>query len=210
MCGRETWMKTIFFWLKSTLLCSQFSPRNTGNRFLGLWNSSPRPPLKKGTNDPLLIQSVTLFKRAGYLSYYWNPWLNTCDSFFCTVHKIPHQWFSFFWEMEANTCDVDPPDGSYSNLSCHAIVHKYNWFLKLSEAPNKICTADWLSATSQTDGWCTDNSHHSGSYNTSNWFWCKCLKAADQTMDHRETWTVKSKQYDKKQAERSRFVMNFR
>ena len=111
--------------------------------------------------------------------------------------------------MEANTCDVDPPDGSYSNLSCHAIVHKYNWFLKLGEAPNKICTADWLSATSQTDGWCTDNSYHSGSYNTSNWFWCKCLKAADQTMDYSETWTVKSKQYDKKQAERSRFVMNF-
>ena len=29
-------------------------------------------PLKKGTNGPLLTQSVTLFKRAGYFSFYWN------------------------------------------------------------------------------------------------------------------------------------------
>ena len=84
--------------------------------------------------------------------------------FFALCIKYHISDFLFFWEMEANTCDVDPPDGSYSYLSCHAIVHKYNWFLKLGEAPNKICTADWLSATSQTDGWCTDNSYHSGSY----------------------------------------------
>lgn len=31
-------------------------------------------PLKKGTNGPLLTQSVTLFKRAGYFSFYWNPY----------------------------------------------------------------------------------------------------------------------------------------
>ena len=91
--------------------------------------------------------------------------------------------------MEANTCDVNPPDGSYSSLSCRAIINNIMYWFLLGEAPNKICTAEWLSATSQTDGWCTDNNYHSGSYNTSNWLWCKCLKAADQTMDHSETWT---------------------
>ena len=39
--------------------------------FLG--DHTPRPPPQKGTNGPLLIQSVTLFKPAGYFNYHWNP-----------------------------------------------------------------------------------------------------------------------------------------
>ena len=51
LCGYETWMKAIFSWMKNTLFCSQFSPWNTGNGSLGLWNSKmlwgsmpPGPP----------------------------------------------------------------------------------------------------------------------------------------------------------------------
>ena len=84
--GYETWMRAIFSWMKNTLFCSQFSPWNTGNGILGLWNSkmlggehAPRVPTstptpqKKGTNGPLLIQSVTLFRTAGYFIYYCKP-----------------------------------------------------------------------------------------------------------------------------------------
>ena len=60
----------------------KFSPENAENRILRLWNfkifwgrthADPLPPKKKGTNGPLLIQSVTLFKPAGYFNSYWNP-----------------------------------------------------------------------------------------------------------------------------------------
>ena len=66
LCGNETWMEAIFSWMKNTLFCSQFSPWNTGNGMLGLWNSKmlgggehvPRvPPLppcpEKGDEWPL-------------------------------------------------------------------------------------------------------------------------------------------------------------
>ena len=43
--------ENIFSWMKNTFFCSQFSPQNTGNHILGLWNSNiflgehaPRPP----------------------------------------------------------------------------------------------------------------------------------------------------------------------
>ena len=39
----------------------------------------PQTPLKKGANGPLLIQSVTLFKPAGYFNYYWNPYMLKCS-----------------------------------------------------------------------------------------------------------------------------------
>ena len=39
LCGNETWMKAIFSWMENTLFCCQFSPWNTGNGSLGLWNS---------------------------------------------------------------------------------------------------------------------------------------------------------------------------
>ena len=39
LCGYETWMRAIFSWMENTLFCSQFSPWNTGNGSLGLWNS---------------------------------------------------------------------------------------------------------------------------------------------------------------------------
>ena len=49
LCGNETWMRAIFSWMKNTLFCSQFSPWNTGNGILGLWNSKmlwgSTPPL---------------------------------------------------------------------------------------------------------------------------------------------------------------------
>ena len=44
-------------------------------KFSGGARQSPSPPQKKGTNCPLLIQSLTLFKPAGYFNHYWNPWV---------------------------------------------------------------------------------------------------------------------------------------
>ena len=53
----------------------------------------PTPP-KKGTNGPLLIQSVTLFKPAGYFNYYWNP----CCLIFMTIDQWRQPTFpSFPW-----------------------------------------------------------------------------------------------------------------
>ena len=59
LCGYETWMKAIFPRMKNTLFCSQFSPRNTGNRILGLWNSEifwgsmpPDPPWRRELTAP--------------------------------------------------------------------------------------------------------------------------------------------------------------
>ena len=72
--------------MKNTLFCPQFSPQNAENRILGLsifkifWGStSAHPPRPSGTNMPYLIQSVTLFKHAGYFNFYWNPWLHDQD-----------------------------------------------------------------------------------------------------------------------------------
>ena len=63
--------------METFLFYTQFSPQNTGNRLLGLcnftifWGSMPPDtPWKRG----LLIQSVTLFKSAGYFNFYWNLW----------------------------------------------------------------------------------------------------------------------------------------
>ena len=79
LCGYETWMKNTFF-------CSQFSPQDTGYHILGFWNSKmfgrsmpPRSPWKKGANGPLLIQSVTRLKLAGYFNYHWNPYMLKCS-----------------------------------------------------------------------------------------------------------------------------------
>ena len=61
------WTKSnIFLSEKHTLFRSQFSPQNAGNHIVtaGLWhfNTFWRS-----------IQLVTLFKPAGYFSFYWNP-----------------------------------------------------------------------------------------------------------------------------------------
>ena len=74
-------MKTTFFWMKNTLFCPQFYTQNAGNRILGFWNfkrdilakHAHRLPKKKRANRPLLIQSDTLFKPAGFFNFYWNP-----------------------------------------------------------------------------------------------------------------------------------------
>ena len=65
--------------MENSLFYTQFSPLNAGNRLLGLctfqifWGSiPPDTPWKRG----LLIQSVTLFKSAGYFNFYWNPCLS--------------------------------------------------------------------------------------------------------------------------------------
>ena len=61
--------------MENSLLYSQFSPLNAG-RLLGLcnfkifWGSMPPDTHRKCR---LLIQSVTLFKSAGYFNFYWNP-----------------------------------------------------------------------------------------------------------------------------------------
>ena len=64
--------------METFLFHTQFSPLNAGNHYvlLGLcnfkifWGSvPPDTPWKRG----LLIQSVTLFKSAGYFNFYWNP-----------------------------------------------------------------------------------------------------------------------------------------
>ena len=67
--------------MKNTVFCPQFSPKNAENCILGLsifkifWGSTspPPPPPSSGTNMSLLIQSVTLFKPAGYFNFYGNP-----------------------------------------------------------------------------------------------------------------------------------------
>ena len=58
---RETWMKAIFSWMRNTVFCCQFSPQNTGNRFLGLWNfpkifwgARPQTPPEEGDYGPLV------------------------------------------------------------------------------------------------------------------------------------------------------------
>ena len=64
--------------MENSLFYTQFSPLNAGSRWLGLcnfkifWGSMlPDIPWKRA----LLIQSVTLFRSAGYFNFYWNPWL---------------------------------------------------------------------------------------------------------------------------------------
>ena len=81
-------------------------PRTLKITFLGLWNfkifwgstssDTPLPPpppfLKKGTNGSLLIQSVTVFKPAGFFTFNWNPWTIVCyTAIFCiaTKHSSP-------------------------------------------------------------------------------------------------------------------------
>ena len=84
LCGYETWMKAVFSWMKNTLFCLHVSPRNTGNRILGVWNSKifwggacfQTPPRRRGLTAPCWLQSVTLFKPAGYFNYHWNPWVS--------------------------------------------------------------------------------------------------------------------------------------
>ena len=112
--------------------------------------------------------------------------------------------------MEANTCDVDPPDGSYSNLSCHAIINNITDFLNWVKLLTKFALL--------TD--CQRRAKQMA---------CALTTATTQVLITLQTgsdanvlrqqikqWTtvkhelVKSMQDEKKQAERSRFVMNFR
>ena len=71
-----TWLKATFSWMKNVLFCTQFSPQNAGNHIKGfdafLMEHALNPP-RGQINAPLLIQSGTLFKPAGYFNYYWNP-----------------------------------------------------------------------------------------------------------------------------------------
>ena len=82
-----TWKLHFLEWKKCSFVL-KFSPQITETCILGLWNfkifwgrTRPDPlppPYKKGTDSALFIQSVTLFKPAGYLNFYWNPFtLNT-------------------------------------------------------------------------------------------------------------------------------------
>ena len=65
--------------MKNMPFCPQFCPRMLKIAFEGFeflkifWESippDPLPPQKKGTNSPLLIQSVTLFKTTGYFNFF--------------------------------------------------------------------------------------------------------------------------------------------
>ena len=82
---------------KHALLSSNLFPRTLKIAFKGFKISkfswlehaqTPSPPKKKGTNSSLLIQSVTLFKPAGYFSFYWNPWLFMRARFFFLWREI--------------------------------------------------------------------------------------------------------------------------
>ena len=62
--------KLYFFDWKALSCVLNLVPGTLEIAFSGFEIPAPGPPLKKGTNEPLLIQSVTLFKHAGYLNYY--------------------------------------------------------------------------------------------------------------------------------------------
>ena len=60
--------KLYFFDWKALSCVLNLVPGTLEIAFSGFEIPAPGPPLKKGTNEPLLIQSVTLFKHAGYLN----------------------------------------------------------------------------------------------------------------------------------------------
>ena len=83
----NSWMKATFSWMKYTLFRSQFSPQNTENRIIGLWNfrtfwgnTSPNRPRKKGTNGHLLIA------RVGYS-------IQTCWPLQFLLKPLPSNWW---------------------------------------------------------------------------------------------------------------------
>ena len=87
-------MKATCPWMKNMLFCPQFTPQKAENRILGLWNfkmfwearpQTPPAPRKKGTNGLLLIQSVTLFKPAGYFNFCGKHLLVYNNNFFYDV-----------------------------------------------------------------------------------------------------------------------------
>ena len=66
--------ESCIFLNENTLFCTQLGPRTPVNRILGLWNFKGACPLyRHWITAPLLIQSGTLFKPAGYFYFYWNP-----------------------------------------------------------------------------------------------------------------------------------------
>ena len=78
--------------LENSLFFSQFSPLNAGNRLLRLcnfkifWGNMPPYTPRKCR---LLIQSVTLFKSAGYFNFNWNP----CFTYDCNSKGALHLFF---------------------------------------------------------------------------------------------------------------------
>ena len=71
--------------MEDLLFYTQFIPLNAGNLNLILRKHDPRHPLNMWTTGPLLIQSVTQFKPAGYFNFHWNP----CCLWECPSGEFP-------------------------------------------------------------------------------------------------------------------------
>ena len=134
-------MKAILFsWLKKTLLRTQFSLQNAGNRALQyqsfLREHAPRPP--RGTRDsrPLADTVGYLFKPAGYFNYYWKPSISGLSSpgLFQALRwwgkgkekwawKTPPYIFPTFWQPSALHYNLIPCNklglSSHTNYPVH-------------------------------------------------------------------------------------------
>ena len=81
----------LYFLEWETVFCSQFSPRNTGNRFLGLWNfpkifwgTRPQTPLEEGDYG-LLVDTVGSVQTCRLLQFLLKR-LVTWDSLICILN----------------------------------------------------------------------------------------------------------------------------
>ena len=81
----------LYFLEWETVFCSQFSPRNTGNRFLGLrnfqnifWGARPKTPLEEGDYGPL-VDTVGSIQTCRLLQFLLKR-LVTWDSLICILN----------------------------------------------------------------------------------------------------------------------------
>ena len=114
--------------MTNTVFCSQFSPRNTGNRFLGLWNfpknfwgarpqthppqtHPPPPPLEEGDQRPL-VDTVGYSIQTCYFNIIIETPVRGTLSF---VYLI--QGAHLFWGVLNTVCTLAQKDLLHETLS---------------------------------------------------------------------------------------------
>ena len=104
--------------MTNTVFCSQFSPRNTGNRFLGLWNfpknfwgASPQTPLEGGDQRPL-VDTVGYSIQTCYFNIIIETPVRGTLSF---VYLI--QGAHLFWGVLNTVCTLAQKDLLHETLS---------------------------------------------------------------------------------------------